>query len=85
MLERATVAAVARLGSSRSAIGIKLSRLRGSDRVRQLDMPVIQISSTGIRRRVREGKPIRYLVPREIEEYIGSHELYRAKVEAASA
>jgi nicotinate-nucleotide adenylyltransferase len=85
VLERATVAAVERLGSSRSAIGIKLSRLRGSDRVRHLDMPVIQISSTGIRRRVREGRPIRYLVPGEVEGYIATHELYRAKVEAASA
>jgi nicotinate-nucleotide adenylyltransferase len=45
---------------------------------------VIQISSTGIRRRVREGRPIRYLVPTAVEEYIGSHELYRSKVEAAS-
>jgi nicotinate-nucleotide adenylyltransferase len=48
-------------------------------------MPVIQISSTGIRRRVREGRPIRYLVPGEVEDYIATHELYRAKVQAASA
>jgi nicotinate-nucleotide adenylyltransferase len=83
VLERATVAAVERVGSSRSAVGIKLSRLRGADRVRYLDMPVIQVSSTGIRRRVREDRPIRYLVPAEVEEYIRSHGLYRAKVEAA--
>jgi nicotinate-nucleotide adenylyltransferase len=85
VLERATVAAVERVGWSHSAIGIKLARLRGSDRVRHIDMPVIQISSTGIRRRVREGRPIRYLVPGEVENYIASHELYRAKVEAARA
>jgi nicotinate-nucleotide adenylyltransferase len=84
VLERATVAAVERVGWSRSAIGIKLARLRRSDRVRHVDMPVIQISSTGLRRRVREGRPIRYLVPPAVEEYIGSHELYRAKVGAAS-
>ena len=84
VLERATVAAVERVGWSRSAIGIKLARLRGSERVRHLDMPVIQISSTGVRRRVREGRPIRYLVPAAVEDYIGSHELYRAKVEATS-
>ena len=90
VLERATVAAVERVGSSRSAIGIKLSRLRGADRVRHLDMPVIQVSSTGIRRRVREGKPIRYLVPARDG---GVHRLARslpanveaAEVEAASA
>ena len=80
VLERATVAAVERVGWSRSAIGIKLARLRGSERVRIVDMPVIQVSSTGIRRRVREGRSIRYLVPPAVEEYIGSHELYRAKV-----
>jgi nicotinate-nucleotide adenylyltransferase len=84
VLERATVAAVERVGWSRSAIGIKLARLRGTDRVRHLDMPVIQISSTGIRRRVREGRPIRYLVPAEVEEYIGARGLYRSTVEAAS-
>ena len=84
VLERATVAAVERVGWSRSAIGIKLARLRGSEHVRHLDMPVIQISATGVRRRVREGRPIRYLVPRAVEEYIGSHELYRATVEATT-
>jgi nicotinate-nucleotide adenylyltransferase len=84
VLEQATVAAVARVGWSRNASGIKLSRLRGSERVRHLDTPVIQISSTGVRRRVREGRPIRYLVPAAVEEYIAAHELYRAKVEAAS-
>ena len=84
VLERATVAAVERVGWSRSAIGIKLARLRGSEHVRHLDMPVIQISATGVRRRVREGRPIRYLVPRSVEEYIGSHELYRATVEATT-
>jgi nicotinate-nucleotide adenylyltransferase len=84
VLESATVAAVERVGWSRSAIGIKIARLRGSDRVRHVDTPLIQISSTGIRRRVREGRPIRYLVPTAVEEYIGSHQLYREKVKAAS-
>jgi nicotinate-nucleotide adenylyltransferase len=85
VLERATVAAVERVGWSRSAIGIKLARLRGTDRVRYLDMPLMQISSTGIRRRVREGRPIRYLVPPAVEDYIAAHDLYRAGVKAGSA
>ena len=48
-------------------------------------MPAIQVSSTGIRRRVREGRPIRYLVPLEVEEYIGTHGLYQAKAKAEAA
>jgi nicotinate-nucleotide adenylyltransferase len=85
VLELATVAVVERVGWSRSAIGIQIARMRGSDGVRYLDMPLIQIASTGIRRRVREGRPIRYLVPAAVEEYIAAHELYRAEVKAASA
>jgi nicotinate-nucleotide adenylyltransferase len=47
------------------------------DKVIQLDMPVIGISSSGIRQRIAQGLPIRYLVPEGVEEYIVEHELYR--------
>lgn len=43
-----------------------------------LAMPVLQLSSTEIRRRVRAGEPIRYLVPPAVEEFVRIHELYRA-------
>ena len=48
-----------------------------ADRVRFLSIPMVSISATYIRRRVADGEPIRYLVPREVEEYIGEHGLYR--------
>lgn len=44
----------------------------------RLAMPVLQLSSTEIRRRVRAGEPIRYLVPPAVEEFVRIHELYRA-------
>lgn len=40
--------------------------------------PLVEISSSDIRERVRQGKSIRYLVPEGIERYIREKELYRA-------
>ena len=40
------------------------------------DMPALEISATGIRRRCAEGKSIRYLLPDAVANYIQSHHLY---------
>lgn len=42
-----------------------------------LETPLIDISATDIRRRVREGRSIRYLVPDRVRNYIESAGLYR--------
>ncbi len=42
-----------------------------------LPTPRVDISSTDIRRRVREGRSIRYLVPDPVRSYIETHALYR--------
>lgn len=76
VLERATLAVFERLSWGRNAIIIKIGRMPGAERVRYLDMPLIQVSSSSIRRRVREGVPIRYLVPDTVVEYIATNELY---------
>ena len=49
-----------------------------SQRLVWLDMPRIDISSTAVRDRVRQGLPIRYWVPPAVEEYIRQHGLYVA-------
>jgi nicotinate-nucleotide adenylyltransferase len=46
------------------------------ERVIQLDMPVIGISSSEIRQRIAQGLPIRYLVPPAVEKYITEHRMY---------
>jgi nicotinate-nucleotide adenylyltransferase len=76
VLERATVAVVERVSWGRNAIMIKIGRLPGAQRVRYLDMPLIQVSSSSIRRRVRQGAPIRYLVPDKVADYIETKGLY---------
>jgi nicotinate-nucleotide adenylyltransferase len=80
VLSLATVAVVERSNWSRNAIGIKLGRLRGAERIRYLDMPIFQISSSAVRRRVAEGRPVRYLVPDRVAAYIESNGLYGAGV-----
>ncbi|MBT3343429.1 MAG: nicotinate-nucleotide adenylyltransferase [Gemmatimonadetes bacterium] len=49
---------------------------RYSDRMIHLDTPLFEVSSTTIRQRLRDGRPIRYLVPPAVEDYIRQHHLY---------
>jgi nicotinate-nucleotide adenylyltransferase len=48
------------------------------DKVIQLDMPVIGISSAEIRQRIAQGLSVRYLVPDEVEKYITEQKIYLA-------
>jgi nicotinate-nucleotide adenylyltransferase len=41
-----------------------------------LEVPAMAISSTAIRERSNTGKPIWYLVPDGVVQYIGKHGLY---------
>lgn len=47
------------------------------ERVTPMTIPALEISSTDIRARVADGRPIRYLVPREVAAYIAERGLYR--------
>jgi nicotinate-nucleotide adenylyltransferase len=84
VLELATVVVFARGTSSRNAVGIQLSRLRGAEGVRFIEMPRIDVSSTMVRRRSAEGRPIRYLVPDKVANFIGAKSLYEASTPAAT-
>ena len=49
---------------------------RVMDHARFLEMPLLGISSTDIRDRVREGRTIRYMVPETVRSYISEKSLY---------
>lgn len=47
-----------------------------AERICIVDTPLMEVSSSDIRQRVREGAPIRYQVPEAVEAYIRAHRLY---------
>lgn len=46
-----------------------------------LNVPQLEISSTDIRRRMAEGRPVAYMLPEKVLKYITDHHLYRAAFE----
>ena len=85
VLRLATVAVVPRTGFHREAMAVKIASLKGAARVRFFDMPRIDVSSSLVRHRVAEGKPIRHLVPDKVIGYIEDNGLYGASKPATTA
>jgi nicotinate-nucleotide adenylyltransferase len=76
VLERATVAVAAREGMEREAVLRRIEPLPGHERTRFFEMPRLDISSTDVRERAANGRPIRYLVPDTVAEEITAGSLY---------
>jgi nicotinate-nucleotide adenylyltransferase len=77
LIELCELAVVARPGSQIDLPELE-RRLPGiSRRIHWVKIPLLEISSSDLRARVRAGRSISYLVPREVEAYIQEHRLYR--------
>jgi nicotinate-nucleotide adenylyltransferase len=76
VLELAALAIAKRRGTARESVETALEQLRGGDRARFFWMPRIGVSSTMVRRRVRESLPVRYLIPDPVADYIQTNGLY---------
>lgn len=72
ILDLAEVVVLTRPGFSVESVDENYRR-----RVTLLEVPEIAIESRQIRRRIKEGQSIRYLVPLAVEAYIHKHRLYR--------
>ncbi len=68
------------VGVTRPGHALSVDGLPG-DRVSMLEIPALAISSTDVRARARTGKPVWYLVPDGVVQYIGKHGLYRGSDE----
>jgi len=86
LLELARVAVAEREEHRRQEIAERLGALRGADeRIVFFTMPRLDISSSDIRRRIAEGRPIRWLVPAEVCDEIERRGLYGAATGKAVA
>lgn len=77
VVELARIAVVPRPGVELSAARSGLESVGAADRSEILDMPQCSVSSTLIRKRASEGKPLRHLVPEAVIELITARGLYR--------
>ena len=77
LVELARLGVVPRPGVGMGAVRSALERLGAADRAEIIEMPLCGASSTTVRQRAREGKPLRHLVPDPVIRVIRERELYR--------
>jgi len=79
LIQLCRLVAVERPGFVPDLEGLEAAMPGITARTEIIDMPEVDISSTDLQRRVRQGLPIKYQVPPEVEEYIYQHRLYLEK------
>jgi nicotinate-nucleotide adenylyltransferase len=76
LLSLCSLAVAPRPGDAPEAIAAAAARW-GEHQVQLLDVPLLDVSSSSVRERAAQGRPVRYLVPRRVEQYILETRLYR--------
>ena len=82
VLELARVAVAAREGMEREAVMRRLHVLGHAGTIDFFEMPRVDISSTMVRERLGEGRPVRYLVPEAVADAVAERGLYTTGVGA---
>jgi nicotinate-nucleotide adenylyltransferase len=77
LIELCELAVVARPNSEIDLAGLERQLPGITERIHWVNIPLLEISSSDLRARVRAGRSISFLVPREVEAYIRQHRLYR--------
>ena len=73
--------AVTRPGYQKNELFAEIDALREKyvSRIHYMEVPALAISSSDIRSRAKNGMPIKYLLPQEVEDYIHKFGLYEKK------
>ena len=77
ILRLASMAVAERAGARREEVRAQLAGIAGSERIGYIDVPRLDVSSSSLRRRVRDGHRIDFLVPDAVAAYIEQEGLYR--------
>jgi nicotinate-nucleotide adenylyltransferase len=73
----ASLAVARREGTSDAEVATVMRSLGCDDRTQMLEMPQFGVSSSAVRQRAKQGRPLRYLVPQPVAEYIEEKGIYR--------
>ena len=76
ILSLAEIGVACRPGASPDISATHAALPTSRNRVHAVETPLIALSSSDIRTRIRDGKPITFLVPPTVEHYITTHNLY---------
>ncbi|MBI3967915.1 MAG: nicotinate-nucleotide adenylyltransferase, partial [Chloroflexi bacterium] len=77
ILRLALLVSVSRPGEPSDHAALERDLPGALQRVVQVSVPQLQISSSDLRRRVAEGRPIKYQLPEPVESYVYRQGLYR--------
>ena len=83
LLEEVVMVAATRPGYDLSKLDHLEAGLRNFDRIFPVECTRVDISATGIRRRMLQGKSVRYLVPEAVREIIIQRRLYEGDAKRA--
>ena len=76
--ELATFIAAKRPGISEEEVKEKIENLEElyDAKIKTVDAPSLDISSTYIRKQIKENKSVKYLIPDEVQNYIDEKQIY---------
>ena len=79
LISKTNIIVVNRPGGANNLIGAKIKEYEDEfgGSIIEVKSPLIDISSSDIRNRVKDGKSIKYLVPNNVEEFILQKNLYK--------
>ena len=77
VVELASLAVARRAGVSDADVAETMSSLDCEGRATMLEMPQFGVSSSAVRERAKQGRPLRYLVPQPVARYVEEKGLYR--------